>query len=292
MNGLRAAEAPLVPTQTAHDLTARYALTCGLRPRAGRPGDTLGRGLGTSLEFSDRRAYLPGDDLRTVDWQAYARTDQLMVRLYTEQVTPRVEVLLDASRSMAIDESKARAALDLATFLILAARAAGAAQRLVVLDDAPHELDPDALLAHGVAFSGRRPLHEGLTRAAPRLRAGALRVVISDFLEPTDARSLLARVGGGAGRLVLVQCLAPDEADPGAELGPTRLVDVEGDAALDLVLDASAVARYRARLATLQDGLREQARRFAGCFAVCVGGDGPDAVCSGPLVIEGVLQPR
>ena len=67
----------------------------------GRDGDQLGRGTGASLEFQDRRSYVAGDDLRHLDWRAYARTDQLMLRLYREEILPHVEIVVDASRSMA-----------------------------------------------------------------------------------------------------------------------------------------------------------------------------------------------
>src|SRR5207253_6925536 len=68
-------------------------------PVAGRSGELLGRGTGSSVEFQEYREYLPGDDVRHVDWAAYARSDALMVRLYRDEISPRTEVLLDGSRS-------------------------------------------------------------------------------------------------------------------------------------------------------------------------------------------------
>src|SRR6476646_437313 len=70
-------------------------------PSAGRAGELLGRGTGSSLEFQEYREYVPGDDIRHLDWGAYARSDTLMVRLFREEISPRTEILLDASRSMA-----------------------------------------------------------------------------------------------------------------------------------------------------------------------------------------------
>ena len=80
----------------------RYALAV---PRGGpvnRTGSTLGARAGSSLEFRDYRGYEPGDDLRHVDWNAYARTDQLSVKLFREEVSPHLDVLIDGSRSMAL----------------------------------------------------------------------------------------------------------------------------------------------------------------------------------------------
>src|SRR5437763_286179 len=105
----------------------RFALAV---PRGGpvnRTGPAAGSRAGSSLEFRDHRGYEPGDDLRHVDWNAFARTDQLSVKLYREEVSPHLDVLIDGSRSMALaDSAKARAALALAGFLArAAARSAG-----------------------------------------------------------------------------------------------------------------------------------------------------------------------
>src|SRR5262245_10718043 len=93
----------------------RYALRLPRRALAGLAGGALTQRAGSSLEFKDHRSYEPGDDLRHVDWSAYARTDQLAVKVYREEVTPHLDVVLDGSRSMALEGSaKAAAALALA----------------------------------------------------------------------------------------------------------------------------------------------------------------------------------
>ena len=76
----------------------------------GHAGDRLGKGTGASLEFMDFREYLPGDDLRHVDWRAYARTDQLKIRLHREEVTHAIEIVADLSASMAVTPVAAAAA--------------------------------------------------------------------------------------------------------------------------------------------------------------------------------------
>ncbi len=56
---------------------------------------------GYSSEFSEYRDYQPGDDLRHLDWQLYARSDRLCVKLYTHETNTRVYVVIDTSGSMA-----------------------------------------------------------------------------------------------------------------------------------------------------------------------------------------------
>jgi uncharacterized protein (DUF58 family) len=55
---------------------------------------------GFSVEFADHREYSPGDSLRHIDWQAYARTDRYFVKQYEEETNLRCHILLDASASM------------------------------------------------------------------------------------------------------------------------------------------------------------------------------------------------
>ena len=70
---------------------------------------------GTSSEFSDFREYMPGDDLRRMDWNAYARLDKLYIREYMEEKEAVVSVLIDTSASMDYGvHSKAELARDLA----------------------------------------------------------------------------------------------------------------------------------------------------------------------------------
>src|SRR6478609_5830803 len=55
---------------------------------------------GQSVEFADYRNYTPGDDLRRLDWNAYARMERLFIKLFQEEEDITVHVLLDASKSM------------------------------------------------------------------------------------------------------------------------------------------------------------------------------------------------
>ena len=58
------------------------------------------RHRGFSVEFADRRAYTPGDDLRHLDWVTWARTDRYVVKQYEQQTNLSAHILLDVSRSM------------------------------------------------------------------------------------------------------------------------------------------------------------------------------------------------
>src|SRR3954452_15212780 len=55
---------------------------------------------GLSLDFADYREYAPGDDLKRLDWRAYARSNRYFIKRYEEESNLRATVLLDASASM------------------------------------------------------------------------------------------------------------------------------------------------------------------------------------------------
>src|SRR5271168_3436713 len=107
-------------------LGARYALQIPQVAAGGWTGSRTGRRAGSSTDFQDYREYQPGDDLRFIDWGIYARSDRLAVKLFREEVTPHLDLILDGSRSMNLEKTaKAKGAGQLAGLL---ATAAGNAQ--------------------------------------------------------------------------------------------------------------------------------------------------------------------
>jgi uncharacterized protein (DUF58 family) len=82
---------------------------------------------------------MPGDDIRHVDWSAYARSDHLMVRLYREEISPRTDILLDASRSMRTGgAAKSRVARQLtALFALLSGKLGGRPAIWPLTDERP-----------------------------------------------------------------------------------------------------------------------------------------------------------
>jgi uncharacterized protein (DUF58 family) len=238
-------------------------------PIGGRAGERLGSGTGSSLEFQDYRQYAPGDDLRHIDWAAYARSDVLNIRLYREEVAPRIDLVFDVSRSMVVREEKARAYGDLAGLLACACVRTGADVRLITSASGaprplhrPEEIEP--LLVCDAAASAIETAHLPLRRRS-------LRVVVSDFLFPHDGDALTAQLARDGAWLALVQLTLRDEAEPDIE-GARRLIDVEGRGEFDLVLDDRAVRDYRARFSRLRTGLAGGARRIGAHFAYVAAG--------------------
>ena len=265
---------------------AAFRLTLPRTPLGGRIGERLGAETGSSLEFQDYRPYAPGDDLRHVDWAAYARSELLAVRLYREEVAPRIDLVLDISRSMAVTEQKLRAYGELAGVLACACASTIADSRIITTSAVPPQPlhvpeDIERFLACDARLSALEEAHLPFRRRS-------LRVVVSDFLFPHDADVLVSRLARDSALLALVQLTLREEAEPVAEDG-CRLVDVEGRGELDLVIDEAAVRDYRARFNRLRLGLSGAARRVGARFAHVVAGTPVRDVARG-LAAAGVLE--
>ena len=84
---------------------------------------------GVSVEFAEHRPYAPGDDPRHIDWAAYARSGAYSMKLFREEVSPRVDLVLDVSESMFLNSEKQSRALALLYFCAESARKARASLR-------------------------------------------------------------------------------------------------------------------------------------------------------------------
>jgi uncharacterized protein (DUF58 family) len=238
-------------------------------PVGGRLGERLGSGTGSSLEFQDYRQYTVGDDLRHVDWSAYARSEVLTVRLYREEVAPRIDLVLDISRSMAVTEQKARAYDELCALVACTCASAEADSRVVTT--AAEGSLPMEIPEHIERFLRYDSRFSVLEESQLALRRRSVRVVLSDFLFPHDPDVLVGRLARDGASLALIQFTLPDEAEPVVE-GGRRMLDVEGRGELDLVIDETTVRNYRDRFGRLRLGLARASRRAGASFTHILAG--------------------
>lgn len=282
---------------------ARYQLGLPRMPVSGRSGELLGRGTGSSLEFQEYRQYHPGDDIRHLDWAAYARSDALMVRLYREEISPRMEILLDASQSMTSSDPtrenserepiKATVARQLAsTLTLLGGNLGGRPSLIPITDNTPLEPLPLESLDRldTLPFVGRRSLREALDARAVPLKRQTVRVVISDFLFPHDPDALLRHLAGDASVLWVLQVLNAWEARPTA-VGGRKLLDLETQEEANLQVVEKTIAEYSARLLALQQELARACRRVHATFAILIAERGLTDLCANELCAAEILRP-
>lgn len=248
----------------------RLRLPLRHRTWRGESGNWQGAGIGSSIDFQDHRPYLPGDDPRYIDWQAYARTGHYTMKLYREEVSPRVDVALDVSDSMFFDDAKRERALELFFFCVESALGTGAALRCHAVgraDSVPWV--PDAALresertrAAGLAVTPdtRSPAPPALARVP--WRPGALRMLISDLLFPGSPESLLALLAATKGRGVVLAPYCRAEADPDLN-GNVELTDCETGSQRTQRIDDHLLARYRQSYGRHFEMWKDHARRYA-----------------------------
>ena len=243
------------------------------RDRAARDiGHRRSPAHGASVEFADFRPYAVGDDLRRVDWNAYARFDRLFVRLYHDDQNATLHLLLDVSASMdwGVGETHkvrwaarlvaalgyiALAGLDRVAVAAVAGsvvrrsatfRGTGSARRLFAfLEEQTLSAEPTDLDAALAAHHGRPP--------GPA-------VLVSDLLCPGGGLAGLRALRAAGHDVAVVHVLAPTELEPELR-GDLRLVDRETGLARDVTADDALLDRYRAALAGWRAELRE------GCHA-------------------------
>jgi len=274
---------------------ARYRLAGTDRPRAGLAGLATGTRTGSSLEFQDHREYQPGDDLRTLDWSALARTDRLVVKRFHEEVTPHLDLLLDGSRSMALPGSeKARASLGLTALLAVAAGNAGFTHAVWLSGEAcepvAHGAQPPGAW-RGVKLDGRSSPADALRRLPPSFRPRALRILVSDLLFDGDPELVLERLSRGGAATVVVQLLAESDRSPEAA-GAARLEDSESGEREEIVLDREALRRYAEALSRHQEVWRRAARRAGVRLFTLVAEELVAGWAPRELLADGILVPK
>lgn len=235
----------------ARALAAAGRLRLPLRSRVwkGQAGEFQGAGVGSSLDFQDHRTYVPGDDPRHINWQAYARTGQYTMKLYREEVRPVVDVVLDASESMFFDPQKAARVAELFCFAVESARHSGAATAVhLVRGDAVRTIPPEFVAAHRW-LDEARALPASDPAAPPDFsripfRGNAIRVLVSDLLFPGDPEPALRCLAARQGSPILLVPFLQSEAAP-EWTGNYEFVDAERQSRHAHRIEPSVLRRYK-----------------------------------------------
>ena len=270
---------------------SRFALAPANRSPRLRAGERLGQATGSSIEFHDYRDYQPGDDLRRVDWSAYARSDELLMRLHREEITPCIEIFVDTSASMASTPAKEARVRELVELALRLCRRDGLLPVVHIVggDVRRHVRDLDRVVAD-IVFEGAAGL-DALPSRFPTTTPQSLRFLVSDFLFPAEPKAVIGAVSRTAAGIHVVQVLDDAEFDP-ALTGGVRLVDSETGEERDLVVDDYALDAYRTRLSALVDGYRRVVEARDGRMATITSGPSLVDSAMSRLVADGILVVR
>lgn len=250
--------------QAGEQLGLRYALQIPQVAASGWTGSRSGRRAGSSIDFQDYREYQPGDDLRFIDWGIYARTDRLAVKLFREEVTPHLDLILDGSRSMNLAETAKSAAVgQLAALLAVSAANAQCTRAVWLSGEGFQRLPNDTLPPSAwdrLELTSPRTPEESYEILPPKFRRLGVRVLVSDLLWAGDPLHLLRRLRDGAASLYVIQLLAREDVTP-PEHGNLRVVDSETGAESEIYIDSGIARQYSENLAQLQQSWSDACRQ-------------------------------
>lgn len=217
-------------------------------------GERKSKRKGQSVEFHDFRNYVPGDDLRMIDWNLYARLDQLFLKLFQEEEDLHLYALVDASESMNFgNPTKLRVAKQLAAALgyvglcradRVSVQALGPDGRRAPVLRGRASLWKMLQYLDSVDSGQNVSLYEGIRDFSIRNSGSGVAVLLTDLMDKQGYESALRMLIGRRMDVFVMHVLSPEEIDPPLR-GDRRLIDVEDGDAAEITINAYAIEKYK-----------------------------------------------
>ena len=229
--------------------------------------------FGFSQEFAEYRAYTPGDDLRHVDWNLFARTERCYLKRYRGETNSQLTILLDASNSMEYTSGPPKkmdyARFIAASLIYLAIHNQRDAAGIIVFDEKVRDVVRPSTrpgqLARLFAALERAEPHARTDFARPLhhfqelLHRRGIAIVISDFYEdPETIVDTIEPLRFRGNEVVLFHILDPEEIRPVLK-SSAILIDLETDQKIEVVPEYARTG-YRARIDAHIEQLRTRTR--------------------------------
>jgi uncharacterized protein (DUF58 family) len=200
-------------------------------------GNHKSKTFGSSCEFADFREYIPGDDMKKIDWNAYARTEKLNLKLYLDERQLHTRIYIDASRSMGYgkghkDEQAIRIA---ATLAYLSINEMDKVSVYIIRENGLDEiispmLGKEAYLnniskLNDIEFDGDSYISKALLPTKVGYGDG-MSVIISDFLTDNNFEDGIDLLTSKKRDILCIQVLSKEELNPKVR-GKMHLFDSE-----------------------------------------------------------------
>ena len=222
---------------------------------------------GQSVEFADFRNYVPGDDLRFVDWNTYARLEKLFLKMFLEEEDLHFYALIDASASMDFGEpTKLRYATQLAAALGFVGLVRGDRVKIETLGQPAGRPAPVfrgrkslwRMIQHLEEIQGGESLSlaEGVKNFCIRNTGRGIVVVLSDLMDKTGYDAALRYLLSRDLDVYVIQILSAAEIDPDIA-GDLRLIDCEDADMAEVSVTPALMTRYKQTLATFIESARQ-----------------------------------
>lgn len=234
-------------------------------------GERRSKRKGQSVEFADFRQYVPGDDLRSLDWNLYARLDKLIIKLFLEEEDLHFFTLIDASLSMDFGQpTKLQYAKQLAAALGFVGLIRTDRVRIETLGQNVNHRGPVLrgrrgvwrMLEYldGIEAGETASLAEGVKNFCLRNAGKGIVVLISDLMDKAGYESALRYLVSQRMDVYVIQVLSQAEIDPDVK-GDLKLVDCEDQDIAEITVSAPLLARYKSTLNAFVAGAQEFCNR-------------------------------
>jgi len=230
-------------------------------------GERRSKRRGQSVEFADHRPYVPGDDLRFIDWNIYGRLEQLFLKLFLEEQDLTVNIAIDTSSSISLPEpSKQRFIKKLAAALgyiglvnnnrvTMSTFSDGLKQQLANMRGRNY-LPQMAELLLNAECKGPSYFERTCRQiAAGRVGSGII-IIISDMLFKEGFESGLRRLIGRNYDLYVVQVLSKDELEPDLR-GDLKLIDIEDGDQAEVTISSALLTYYKRNVAAYCNQIKD-----------------------------------
>jgi uncharacterized protein (DUF58 family) len=258
----------------------------------------------SGLEFAKHRPYLPGDDLRHIDWSALARHDAKLVKTFRAEREAPLHVLVDTSASMATPaaDGKLEAAAGIATTLAyislrnrdpvrIAALDATGAHHVAPLLRHPHRLHLIDTGLRAVPATGTTDLEGAVGHYLGSTRLPGIAILISDFLvQRENYQRAMRRLQAAGYTVAALRVLGRQERDPAANTRRIRLYDVEARRERIVDLSSHNRALYRRALQEHTEDLQSWCTGSAIPFCVIDTDAPPGVALTSAMTRAGILR--
>jgi len=225
--------------------------------------------VGSGIEFSDRREYLPGDDFRYVDWKALGRMDRAFVRLFVEEKDLKVNVIIDSSASMGVGRPpKVEAAVKLGAVLAYMVLFNLDRVALTLFSEGLEDYIPPARgkarirkildRLRDIEARGRTDLRMLAAGVTQRDTKAGLVIIISDLMVGQGFDESISRLMYQGSEVSVIRVLAEEDRDP-RFLGELQLFDSETGQKMSVTATPRVLARYRTAFAAMSRKLEQDA---------------------------------
>lgn len=273
-----------------------------------RPGNTPmpRRTQASGIEIESHTPYGDGDDLRYVDWNAYGRLDELLIKRFRAEREAPLHIFLDLSASMDFPASDGKGAFatGLAASLAYVSLRNHDPVRIIGLSESsPHGHLASPWFRHrqslplvreflaSMRVHGQTALASGIVEALRQHRLTGVAVIISDFLtEPANYERALSELVARRLTVAAVRVLGPAERDPSREFRRAQVVDAETGHERTITLSAANLATYQRALDQHLSTLRAYCERSGVMLAVADSTAGIDQCLFGALPAAGVVH--